>query len=78
MDAPYANDTVSVLALDGVAYTPQAVIDGKYPVYSYGHMYTKGEAQGATKAFIDYVMSDEFQNSEVEKTGLYSINKMKK
>lgn len=78
VDAPYANDTVSVLALDGVAYTPQAVIDGKYPVYSYGHMYTKGEAQGATKAFIDYVMSDEFQNSEVEKLGFIPINKMKK
>lgn len=77
VDAPYVNDTVNVLSLDGVAYTPQAVIDGKYPVYAYGHMYTKGEATGATKAFIDYVMSDEFQNSEVEKLGFIPINKMK-
>lgn len=77
VDAPYANSTVKVLSLDGVKYSAQAVIDGKYPVYSYGHMYTKGEATGAAKAFIDYVMSDEFQNSEVEKLGFIPINKMK-
>lgn len=77
VDAPYANDTIGVLSLDGVKYTPQAVIDGKYPVYSYGHMYTKGEATGATKAFIDYIMSDEFQNTEVEKLGFIPMNKMK-
>lgn len=77
VDAPYANDTVNTLSLDGVKYTAQAVIDGKYPVYSYGHMYTKGEATGAVKAFIDYVMSDEFQNTEVEKLGFIPINKMK-
>lgn len=77
VDAPYANDTVNTLSLDSVKYTAQAVIDGKYPVYSYGHMYTKGEATGAVKAFIDYVMSDEFQNTEVEKLGFIPINKMK-
>ena len=77
VDAPYANDTIKTLSLDGVAYSAQAVIDGKYPVYSYGHMYTKGEATGATKAFIEYVLSDEFQNSEVEKLGFIPVNKMK-
>jgi phosphate transport system substrate-binding protein len=78
VDAPYADDTVKVLNYNGVKYSVQAIIDGKYPIYGYGHMYTKGEATGAVKAFIDYVMSDEFQNAQVEKLGFIAITKLKK
>ncbi|MFA6850464.1 MAG: phosphate ABC transporter substrate-binding protein [Selenomonadaceae bacterium] len=78
VDAPYADDSVKILAFNGVKYTAQAIIDGKYPIYGYGHMYTKGEPTGAVKAFIDYVMSDEFQNSQVEKLGFIPVSKMKK
>ncbi len=78
VDAPYADNTVKKLAYNGVKYEPQAVIDGKYPVYAYGHMYTKGEATGAVKAFIDYVMSKEFQETFVEKNGFLPITKVKK
>lgn len=78
VDAPYADDTVKILAFNGVKYSAQAVIDGKYPIYGYGHMYTKGEASGVVKAFIDYVMSDEFQNAQVEKLGFIPVSKMKK
>jgi len=35
---------------------------GAYPVWSYEHMYTKGEATGGAKDFIDYVQSAPFQN----------------
>lgn len=77
VDAPYADGTVKVLEFNGIAYSPEAVIEGKYPVWTYGHMYTKGEPQGAVKAFLDYVMSDGFQNQYVEKTGLIPISKMK-
>jgi phosphate transport system substrate-binding protein len=41
-------------------------------------MYTKGEATGAVKAFIDYVMSKEFQDAYVEKNGFVPITKMPK
>lgn len=78
VDAPYADDSVKTLAYDGVKYSPDAVTGGKYPVYSYGHMYTKGEPEGATKAFIDYVTSPEFQDVYVEKTGFIPITKMQK
>ena len=78
VDAPYADDSVKVLKFDGVEFSAQNIIDGKYPIYGYGHMYTKGEATGATKAFLDYIMSDEFQNSQVEKLGFIPVNKMKK
>ncbi|WIW71342.1 phosphate ABC transporter substrate-binding protein [Anaerosinus gibii] len=78
VDAPYADGSVKTLDYNGVKYSPEAVTSGKYPVYSYGHMYTKGEATGATKAFIDYVMSADFQNTYVEKTGFIPITKMPK
>lgn len=78
VDAPYADDSVKVLKFDGVEFSAQNVIDGKYPIYGYGHMYTKGEPTGAVKAFIDYVLSDEFQNAQVEKLGFIPVSKMKK
>ncbi|WP_196592612.1 phosphate ABC transporter substrate-binding protein [Pectinatus sottacetonis] len=78
VDAPYADKTVKVLALNGVPYSAQAIIDGKYPVYGYGHMYTKGQPKGAVKAFIDYVMSPGFQDKYVEKLGFIPVSKMKK
>ncbi len=78
VDAPYADDSVKVLKFDGVEYSTQNIIDGKYPIYGYGHMYTKGEPTGAVKAFIDYILSDEFQNSQVEKLGFIPVSKMKK
>ncbi|SDF16729.1 phosphate ABC transporter substrate-binding protein [Sporolituus thermophilus] len=78
VDAPYADNTVKVLAYNGVKYTPENVINGTYPVFAYEHMYTKGEPTGAVKAFIDYVMSKEFQETYVEKNGFLPITKMKK
>lgn len=78
VDAPYADQSVKTLDFDGVKYSPEAIISGKYTVWSYGHMYTKGEATGATKAFIDYVMSPEFQNTYVEKAGFIPVTKMSK
>lgn len=78
VDAPYADGSVKVLKYDGVEFSAQNIIDGKYPIYGYGHMYTKGEPTGAVKAFIDYIMSDTFQNSQVEKLGFIPISKMKK
>lgn len=78
VDAPYADGSVKVLKFDGVEFSAQNIIDGKYPIYGYGHMYTKGEPTGAVKAFIDYIMSDAFQNSQVEKLGFIPVSKMKK
>lgn len=77
VDAPYADGSVKVLSYDGVKYSMDAVTSGRYPVYSYGHMYTKGEPAGAAKVFIDYVMSPAFQDAYVEKTGFIPITKMK-
>ncbi len=46
--------------------------DDSYPIWSYGHMYTKGEATGLAKAFIDYILSDDIQTTLVPQLGIHS------
>ena len=41
------------------------ITSGKYPIWSYEHVYTKGEPTGATKDFIDYLLSPGFQKDVV-------------
>ncbi|HMM20550.1 MAG TPA: phosphate ABC transporter substrate-binding protein [Selenomonadales bacterium] len=55
----YVNDTVKTVKLDGVEATVDNITSGKYPIWSYEHMYTKGQPTGLTKAFLDYMGSDE-------------------
>lgn len=78
IDAAYLKDSVKALKYNGVAYSEDAVTSGKYAIWSYGHMYTKGEATGTVKAYLDYIMSADFQNANVEKAGFIPVNKMKK
>ena len=54
-----SNKTVKMLNLDGVDPTNANIINGTYPIWSYEHMYTRGDPQGLTKAFIDYMTGDE-------------------
>lgn len=54
------NDTVSTVSIDGVEPTMENTYSGEYPVWGYEHMYTKGEAEGAVKAYIDYITSEEY------------------
>jgi phosphate transport system substrate-binding protein len=55
----YVDGSVKALKLDGVEPTVENITTGKYPIWSYEHMYTKGEPTGLTKAFLEYMMSDE-------------------
>ncbi|EJO5347954.1 phosphate ABC transporter substrate-binding protein [Clostridium botulinum] len=56
---PHLNDDVKTIKINNVEATKENIIAKKYPFWSYEHMYTKGEATGLTKAFIDYMKSDE-------------------
>jgi phosphate transport system substrate-binding protein len=79
VDAAYAKpDKMKVLQLNGVAYAPEAVTGGKWPVFAYEYMYTKGEAKGVAKALIDLIMSPDFQNNEVAKLGFVPMGNMPK
>ena len=59
--------TLSVRRDDGtvVAPTAEAITSGDYPIWSYEHLYTRGAPSGATRAFLDYVLSRRFQDEVV-------------
>lgn len=79
LDVAYTkNDTkIKTLKYNGVAYSPENVYSAKYPVWAYEHMYTNGEAKGAVKAFIDFIMSKDFQNTNLDKLGFLPVDKVK-
>jgi phosphate transport system substrate-binding protein len=73
----YLDSSVKALKIDGVEPTEENITSGKYPVWSYEHMYTKGEPTGLTKAFLDYMLSDAVQKDLVRKGGYIPITEMK-
>ncbi|TDG00851.1 phosphate ABC transporter substrate-binding protein [Paenibacillus piri] len=78
VDTPYLNDSIKALKFEGVAFSKDAIKDGKYPLYGVEHMYTKGEAKDAVKAFLDYVTGTEFQTKRVEELKFLPANLLKK
>ncbi|KLU60775.1 phosphate-binding protein PstS 1 precursor [Peptococcaceae bacterium CEB3] len=78
IDAAYLTKKVKALKYNGVAYSAATVENGQYPIYAFEHMYTKGEPTGNVKAFLDYMMSPDFQNRNVVKAGFLPIGAMKK
>ncbi|MGT2960159.1 phosphate ABC transporter substrate-binding protein PstS family protein [Streptococcus caballi] len=73
----YVDNSVKTLQLNGYKPTVKNVTTNNWPLWSYEHMYTKGEVTGLTKEFLDYMMSDEVQNGVVAGMGYISINDMK-
>lgn len=58
---------LSGLQLDGIDATVANMASGKYTLAAFGHMYTKGQPSGLTKAFLDYMLSDAVQKTLVPK-----------
>ncbi|MDC0764432.1 phosphate ABC transporter substrate-binding protein [Brevibacillus sp. AG] len=73
----YFNDSVKALKLDGVEANAENITSNKYPVWAYEHMYTKGEATGDAKAFLDFILTDEVQKKTVTELGFLPITDMK-
>lgn len=68
---------INTVKLDGVEMTKDTVKSGKYPIWAYEHMYTKGEPTGLTKAFLDYMMKDNDVKTIMNDKGYVSIADMK-
>jgi|HubBroStandDraft_2_1064218.scaffolds.fasta_scaffold248985_1 phosphate transport system substrate-binding protein len=63
---------------DTVDPVPDTISQGKYPVWSYEHMYTKGEATAGAKRFLDFVLSPDFQSTVLPSVkGFIPITAMK-
>lgn len=73
----YLDDKVKTLKYGGVEATADNVQEGTYPVWAYQHMYTKGEPNEAVKAFLDYILSDDIQASDVKDLGYIPVSGMK-
>ncbi|MDR7239594.1 phosphate ABC transporter substrate-binding protein [Neobacillus drentensis] len=72
----FTDETVTPLAIDGVEPTAENVQSGKFPVWAYQHSYTKGEATDLAKTFLDYMMSDDIQNTLLQEQGYLPVTKM--
>ncbi|HGC8903564.1 phosphate ABC transporter substrate-binding protein PstS family protein [Streptococcus agalactiae] len=73
----YVDKSVGTLKLNGFAPTAKNVTTDNWKLWSYEHMYTKGNETGLTKKFLDYMKSDKVQSSIVQHMGYISINDMK-
>ena len=73
--------TFALKSADGKATIPptdENIEAGTYPIVSFEHMYTKGEATGGAKAFLDYVTSTDFQEKVLPTVkGFIPVTKMK-
>ncbi len=54
---------LNALSLDGVQATVDNMTNGTYKLQAFGHMYTKGQPDGLTKAFLDYMLGDYVQHT---------------
>lgn len=61
----YLDNSVKALKYEGVTADKENAVNKTYPLSRYLHMFTKGEATGLAKAFIDFVLSERFQNEVV-------------
>lgn len=73
----YTDETVKTIKLNGYAPTAENVQVNNWPIWSYEHMYTKGQPKALTKEFLDYMMSEEVQNTVIKDMGYISMNDMK-
>lgn len=73
----YVSEEVDTLSIDGIKPTDENVIDNKWDIWSYEHMYTLGEPKELTKEFLDFMLSDDVQEKIVGELGYIPILKMK-
>lgn len=67
VDLAYVDKTVKALQYNHVSPSAANVASGKYPVWGYGYLLTKGAAKGENLKFIQYMQSSKFQNGSLKK-----------
>ena len=73
----YDETKFKALKVDGVEPKAENVCNGTFNIWAYEHMYTAKDADDATKAFIDFMMSDDVQGKLVEEEGFIPASDMK-
>ena len=62
----YLDESVKVLAIDGVEATEANAASGDYPIVRPLNLLTKGEPSGVVKAWLDFILGEEGQKIVVE------------
>lgn len=73
----YMDDSTTALSIDAVKPTEENVADNTWTIWSYEHMYTKGEPEADVKTFLDYMLDEDVQNGIVKELGYLPITSMK-
>ena len=75
------NDGIKALSVDGVEPTQENVESGDFNIWAYEHMYTRSDEDESTaaitKAFIDFIMSEDIQSTTVIEQGFIPVSNMK-
>lgn len=66
--------SLNELSIDGVEPTDDNIVAGKYPIWSYEHMFTNGPASSEVAKFIAFVQS---RSDLLKKNGFISLSAMK-
>ena len=73
----YIDDSLQALSIDGVEPTIENIQTNDWVIWSYQHVYTKGEPAPGVQEFLDYLVSDEVQQGVVQDLGYVAITDMK-
>ena len=67
----------TAIKVEGVEPKSDNVLDDKFKIWATEHMYCKKDADEATKAFLDFMLSDDVQGKLVEEQGFIPVSDMK-
>ena len=73
MSAGFVDDSIQAVSIDGVAPSTENIQKGDYTFVRGLYSITKGEPTGATKTFIDYLLTPHVQHDIVAKKGFIPV-----
>ena len=77
LDFSHFDDTkFKAIKVGGVEPTSENVTDNSFPIWATEHMYCQEDADEVTKAFLEYMLSDDVQGSLVEEQGFIPVSQM--
>ena len=74
VEARFTNTKVKAIPVDGVHPSEETVASREYPIARSLHFFTNGESSGQVADFIEFVLSEEFQNSVVIDAGFVPVS----
>lgn len=72
----YFDDNITPMSVDGVEPTAENVQSGDFPIWAYQHSYTNGEPEGLMEDFLDFMQSEEIQETLVPEQGYIPVTEM--